>query len=595
MIAFSAPLLVYLLATFSQYLAYLNIPTRHLTPWDQTLHIKDGYAFYLQLSQGDILSFLYSFISLNFWLPLHPLLVALTTLFTGFSPDAYVALNFLFVGTGLGFSTLIFYQTSKNAIRTLLFGMTSLALTLLISQSVHFYETHLNVMLESLGYGLTLVFGTSFLLELTGPHPNQKQLELSSTLTLSLQLFTKIQYGLFFGATYILFHLWMNRNTLISKDGWLRELLKTLKIRKGFLVFLTVLNLFGVFALVTRNRFSHLGFGVPDGLWAHGFTLVLIASWLWRSKAPDAITIKSKIPESILKIGSIILIPFGWYYLFPLRNKIRWLLYNSGSGEALSMADALSIIPKQICLFFGAPEQFWPLAILIMVGALGILSITRRSRLPLIFGLACILALYFPLSVFAIAHFPRFITTLLALLIAFLAVSISSIIKNRIANGLLTALVGLYCLNLAGQTNTAVMGEHLKQNIFFQPEYESIELALATFDFKADGLIYGLGQSMDQSVPLYELAVLRANPRNASHLPLDGKRRIITHNLGRSGNENPVPVIGELLKAPAMMQAMLFRKGFQEQPLATLIQNLTNQEYGFKVAKENNHFIFLKR
>lgn len=594
-ISFLTPFTLYLLATFPQYLAYLKTPNRNLTPWDQTLHIKDGYAFYLQLSQGDILSFLYSFISLNFWLPLHPLLVALTTLFTGFSPDAYVVLNFLFLGTGLGISTLIFYLTLQSRVSTLLFGVTSVSLTLLISQSIYFYETHLNVMLESLGYGLTLIFGTSFLLELTGSHKNQAQLELSSSVSLMLLLFTKIQYGLFFAAIYTLFHIWANRDTLTAKVGWPTKLINTLKSRKRFLAFLVLLNLFGVFALVTRNRYSNLGFGMPDGLWAHCFTLVLIATWLWRSKSPETSEIKQMIPGSLMKIASLIMIPFGWYYLFPFRNKIRWLLYNSGSGDLLTTGEALKIIPKQICLFFGAEEQYWPLPIFITIGALTSLALGRKKPQVLLFGMTCILTFSIPLSLFAIAHFPRFITTLIALIIAFLAVSISCAPKKKLTQWAIITTLGLFTIKFGATSKTDPIISHLKENVFLQPGHESVEVALATFDFNADGLIYGLGQSMDQSVPLYEIAVLKANPKNASHLPLDGKRKIITHNLGRSGNENPIRAISELLKAPNMKQAMLFRKGFQEEPFAALIQNLVSPQYGFKVTKENKHFVFLKR
>lgn len=592
--AILGPALAYLASNLPLFLAYLDTPNRHLTSWDQTLHIKDGYVFYLQLRQFDLLSFLYSFISLNFWLPLHPLIIAVTSFFTGFAPDVYVALNTVFIATGIGASSYLFFRYHGNSLSSLILGSGLMLASIRLNQSPGFLETHLNVMLESLGYGLTLVFGTAFFLELTEKNDQELGLTRAASISLSLLLFTKIQYGLFFAVAYFGYHLWNTRDQTFGAGGYWLRIWNTLRTKRVFLGFLILLNLFGLFALLTRNRYSHKGFGIPDGLWAHAFTVVLIATWIWRSKRDEVKALRNECPNAIGILTRYITLPFGWYYLFPFRNKIRWLLFNSSAPSDTPWTDQILIMPKQLLDFFSLEHAG---TILILLGTAWILILTlRKDGFKPVFWPALMVALfYLPMTFYAAVHFPRLIITWIALIVALGATALARMVSSKTAG--IPLVLALWTLSgaLVLQVEPRKVTGYLTENAFLKPEHESVAEALKLFDFKQPGIIYGLGQSMDLSVPLYELEVIKQNPQNASLLPLSSKVPIIAHNLGKLGNQNPSEGILKLADDPKIRQILLFKKGFDATTYSSLSARLKNQNPGFSCSRENGHFELLQR
>ena len=593
-LACTIPALAFLAFNITLFLAYLATPNRHLTSWDQSLHIKDGYAFYLQLRQFDLLSFLYSFISLNFWLPLHPLIIAFTSFFTGFAPDVYVALNAIFIAAGIGFSSFWFFKSRGNPLSALILGSTLMLASIRLCLSPLFYETHLNVMLESLGYGLTLVFGTAFYLEITAKPEEENQHTRVSAIALSLLLFTKIQYGLFFAVVHYGYHLWTTRDLTFGPGRYWNRIWNTLKTRKVFLGFLVLLNAFGLFALLTRNRFSHKGFGVPDGIWAHGFTVVLIATWIWRSKKEDVKALRTACPPAIATLTRYITLPYGWYYLFPFRNKVRWLLFNSAAPSSTPWFEQVLIMPRQILEFFDLGPTGATIIVLLMLGTVAY-TLRKEGKKPVLWSFLMIGVFYLPMTFFAVAHFPRLIVTWIALIVALGATALARMVSSKTAG--ITLVLALWALSgiLALQVDPRKVTVYLTENAFLKPEHESLAEALKLFDFKQPGIIYGLGQSMDLSVPLYELEVLKHHPQNASLLPLSSKVLIITHNLGKLGNQNPSESILKLAEDPKIRQILLFKKGFDAGTFLRLSNSLQQMNPRFRGVVENEHSQYLKK
>ena len=63
------------------WLSYLEIENRHMLPWDSAVHFMDGVRLYQQICTLDLLSFILQLLNFGFWLPFHPILVAMIQFF----------------------------------------------------------------------------------------------------------------------------------------------------------------------------------------------------------------------------------------------------------------------------------------------------------------------------------------------------------------------------------------------------------------------------------------------------------------------------------------------------------------------------------
>lgn len=586
----------YLWVSFPYFEAYLHIPNRHLLPWDPAIHSKDGMLFFLQLKRLDLISFLYTLISLTFWMPLHPLLLAGVSVFFPFHYDAYVYVNFISIPVGLGWFSYLVLRSSifANAQKPLL-TLGALYLVLRMQNTPIFWTTHLSVMIESLAVGLTCVFALSSLLE---EYESDRHFYLrTSMISLSLLLFTKVQYGLFFGAAYVLKHLYLERKILFGKNGVFAQFFRALLKKKIFVGVLIAFLAFGCFALFTFNRFSDRGFGVPDGVWAIGFIFILIATWIVRSKNSQVIEARSSSPDFLKEFCRWILLPFGWYYLMPFRHKIRSLLYNAGTQSTESISQKLTDLFSDTAQYLNLSVQGAFTLIALTLG-LGLFLVVRRKirGSSFFYGVGLLVLFYLPMSLFAGARMARTsITWVVVLGILALVWSAFALIQKRVATWIVCAALAIGCVYEQTHFQIETATSTLQEHNFLHEDHQSIGLALKSFDFSKPGIIYGLGNTMDLATILFDLEILKTHPEYSSVFSKREDRDLVSNDFGRKGNQNPVQVILDRAANPKVGQILLYRSGFQSGILEDLTRKLILAPFNFRVSISNSSFLMLKK
>lgn len=587
--------LAYLALTWPYFDSYLEIPNRHLLSWDPALHAKDGIVLYLQLTRFDLVSFLYSLINSSFWMPLHPLLVAITSFFFPFQYDAYVYLNFLALAACLGWASLLCNAAeSLNAWKKVLISLGILFFLMRIGNSVWFMGTHIQIMLESLAIGLTIVFALASLLEDMETTKKPRFVK-NATIALSLLFFTKVQYGLFFGAAYFLKHIYLERLALFGARGLSVKIFKELAKKKGFIAVLIVFLIFGVFALTAATRLGVEGIGVPDGIWALCFVPLLILTWLAASKNHAISGIRKETPHSIATLTRWIILPFGWFYLLPFRHKIRWLLHNTGNAAAGTPADTLSRMFVDLSRFLDVSlgeAMILPFLLL----AMGI-AIHRRNpglRVHVAYSFGLFLLFYLPMTFFAGATMTRLSATWVTLFPVVTLVWFAILVQKRSATIVVTILAGILTLHEYAGFNPHETVLDPEKNGFLKPDHQSIGTALREFDFRKGGVIYGLGTTMDAATILFDLEALRHHEEYSSVLLKREDRALVCNDFGRSGNSNPLETILRRADREDTTQILLFKSGFKPDEISALATTLVADK-GFQTAVEDRNLILLRK
>ena len=559
---------------------YLKIQNRHLPAWDPALHAKDGLMFYLQALRLDVLSLFYTLINLSFWMPLHPILIAITSVFFPFNLDAYVFLNSIVLSLGLAGASFLFWRSQRpKLLQKTVFSLGSFYSLLRLSNSLAFRQTHYHVMIESLALGLTMMFFTSWMLE---DESNEEYLFYSrwTNVFLSLLFFTKIQYGLFFGLAYLTKHLLTHWKELVSEEGCLSAL-KREWIQKRWLVLISGIFLIASPALAfSGNR--------ADAICFLGFAIVLILSF-----TPIA---RKKAPVTLQFFIRFTAIPFGWFYLFPIKNKVRFLLYNSDStisGEPL--LQKLQVLIADFGLFFGMNRYWATFAILSsFLIAWGIRFIMRvQINWSLRSILLAALLFYLPMTFLVSTRQVRFAITW-AILFPWIGIFILSELSRW--------KIGAFAISLT--LMVGIVQERLKlppfqapyepvATGFLDPKRKTLNFVLENFDFKRPGIIYGLGKNMDQAIPLLELIALRSHPEYSNVLLKREDRALVFNDFGKQGNQDPAGVILKRANNSELKQIVLYPEGFEYLDFKKVSAGLLQQ--GFKAVLQNGEILFLTR
>lgn len=565
------------------YLEYLQIPNRNLLQWDMALHARDGLALYLQLKRLDLISFLWSMINMSFWMPLHPLLVALVSVFAPFKNEAYVLLNYFVLSGGLGWA---FYLVGRSARLSVLqkcaFCAGMLYFTFRIGNSPQFWITHLNVMIESLGVGLTMVFAVASLLETS--EADSPLYRRTSIISLSLLCFTKIQYGMFFGAVYILRYLWTDRAFLFGPGGYFLRMWAELRARRVLLVFCGLLFVSGAGLIVSRQN-------VADGISSAVFSVVLAVSFLRSAREEGSAHLRD--------LYRFLIIPFGWFYFFPVKNKVRHLLYNANTAAVPeSWADKFSALPGNLVGDYLA-IPVWA-AVVLLGSALWVsawLLWKRRegARSLVLYGWALVLGFYLPMSVASVARIARFSVTWIAAVAAVYFLFVVFSFRSRILLGAATLLCLAGSFREFRAQPLSKMHQSVAENGFLQPGDKGLQQVLSRFDFSRPGVIYGLGSVMDQSTILFELKILERHPEYSSVFSKREQRDLIANDFGRDKNSDPSAEILRRAESPELKQIVLYPAGFQPQVFAALRTKLSSAPFDFQASFETPDVLFLSR
>lgn len=544
-----------------------------LLPWDPAIHAKDGYILFQQLSRFDILSFIATILNLSFWMPLHPLLIALTSAFFGFSTAAYILLNSVVMAAGVVYWVYLVLNAhtpaadpwiERNKISLISIGV---LLVGVLTYTNAFLDTHLTIMIESLGAILTLLY--VLVIGLTQAYPAYWK---HAHVLLLLLFLTKIHYGLFF----LIPHL-VKMFFEIPLGLSFSEFIKLIKIeyRKKYLLVLSIILIsFGVFAILTHGQYVTKGFGFQDGVWALLFVPLLVITGF---------------PKKLLNVEyqsliKILIIPFGWYYLLPFRHKLRWLFFNV-QEEHLSLPGRAVVMFQHLGNYLNLPFWVGVTLFVILLGSAIIILLNRQWRSYGAFILIAVVSQYFFMSYVNGNHGMRF--SLMFAVSVYTALGFISVIAGRrFSTVLLLMLCGLIFRNVSMVTPSQF-------NPYLDGHHQSSQQVAEWFDFSKPGIIYGLGKTMDQATIFYDDLIAQKHPEYSSVFLKREDKKTIANDFGRKGNSQPTQEILRRVNEHDVRQIVLFKSGVESEDIAKIREGIKLAGYEELVAFDQPEVIAL--
>lgn len=568
---------------FPYFLEYLQVPNHDLLEWDMALHARDGVALWLQLQRLDLVSLLWSFINMSFWMPLHPVLLALVSVFAPFSLEAYVLVNYFTLSAGVAWAFYLIGRSGRfNPAQKGVFCLGILYYLFRQGNSLHFWVTHLNIMIESLGVGLTIAFMTSALLETT--ERESALYRRSSVIALSLLFFTKIQYAMFFAPVWLARHLWMERAYLFGAAGYFARAWMELRRRRVLFAVCALLFISGTGLVVSRQN-------PADGISCAVFAAVLAISFVRPAR--------QEATPALRDLYRWVVIPFGWFYFFPVKNKVRHLLFNVQSYTSQETpGEKMTVLIRDLSEHFLTIPLWagWAIVAFVVVGGMWVHS--RRARMDRIhapYAIALLAAFYIPMSLAVGVRLARFSATWVAAVAVVALLTLISMVHRRGALGAIAVAFAVGGFVELRAQDRAAFREYMTTKAFLQPHDRNLREVLDTFDFGEPGVIYGLGSTMDLATILFELRILQRHPEYTSVFSKREERALIANDFGRERNADPAAEILRRARDPSLRQIVLYPTGFERQAFEILLHALKAPPLGFTARFETPEVVFLQR